>query len=394
MRKHLMAHAYEIEDLIEFCKKYERLYIYGSLEKQECLLKLLDFCGVKIDGYADSFNAEKKLKYRNIPIELARDVIKRKNTGIILGMSDSHYGQIIPWLREKGFNDYFILSEHSKNAVLDKLSPAPVPEKFGFEVDLATHCNLNCQMCNHFSQLSPEQFLDVDSYERDIKRLGYLFGHKLAFLNMAGGEPLMHKEIIKFIEIGRRQFPEANIVITTNGLLLQQLEHSEDGNLWQALKDNRVNVFVTLYPIDLDYAVIEKLAEKYDVKIRMSAEVSSATPVFDKISQKEPLDLDGKQRIYEAVCCWYFNRCRALKNGHLYTCHVIPNIDIFNNYFNQALEVSEDDGIDIYKAKSYEEIAKFMATPVPFCRFCDVKNRVMHSPWKQSAKDLKEYIRG
>lgn len=46
-----LPHIYELEDMMEFCKKYEHLYIYGKGENQEYLLKYFDMCGVKIAGY-------------------------------------------------------------------------------------------------------------------------------------------------------------------------------------------------------------------------------------------------------------------------------------------------------------------------------------------------------
>jgi len=388
----MLANFYEMEDMICFAKKHNSLYIYGAGEKQEYLLKFLDFCGVKVDGYVVSYNTEQNLKYRKIPIKLAKDVIAHKGIGIILGLPDMHYGGIIPWFREEGFNDYFILSEHSKNSIAIKMTPAS-PDKMTFEVSLTSHCNLNCQMCNHFSQLSPKRFLDVGSYEQDMRRMSELLGHKLYNLVLAGGEPLLHKEIIKIIEIARREFPETGIAIITNGLLLQQSEHSESGNLWQICRDNHVKLTVTRYPVNINYNAIEELAKKYDIKLKISAEIHAAIPTTDKFSVIEPLDLDGKQPIYGAVSCFYFNKCRNLRNGRLYTCNRIADIGIFNDYFNQNLEVSEEDSIDIYKAKNFEEIVEFMAKPPPFCRYCDVENWKWHSPWKRSSKKIEEYLK-
>ncbi len=37
-----LPHIYELEDMMEFCKKYECLYIYGRGIQQEYLLKYFD----------------------------------------------------------------------------------------------------------------------------------------------------------------------------------------------------------------------------------------------------------------------------------------------------------------------------------------------------------------
>ncbi|WP_252832299.1 hypothetical protein [Brachyspira pilosicoli] len=50
------------------------------------------------------------------------------------------------------------------------------------------------------------------------------------------------------------------------------------------------------------------------------------------------------------------------------------------------------DYIDIYKAKDYNEILQFLAKPVPFCRYCDVKKWKVVGNWRRSNRDISEYI--
>lgn len=51
-------------------------------------------------------------------------------------------------------------------------------EKIRFIVDIVDHCNLNCKCCGHFSPLAPKGFLDINTFERDLKRLHeLLYGH-------------------------------------------------------------------------------------------------------------------------------------------------------------------------------------------------------------------------
>lgn len=72
-------------------------------------------------------------------------------------------------------------------------------------------------------------------------------------------------------------------------------------------------------------------------------------------------------------------------------CSIAPNIKAFNEYLNLHLDLTEDDGIDIYSAKSGDEVLEAMARPMPFCRYCDVKNRTYDHPWQTSKKDIKEW---
>lgn len=69
---------------------------------------------------------------------------------------------------------------------------------------------------------------------------------------------------------------------------------------------------------------------------------------------------------------------------------MIPYAHFFNEYFNQNLVVSEQDFIDIYKAKSYEEIAEFCTHRMPFCTYCAVHHRSVRD-WCQSKHTIDEW---
>jgi hypothetical protein len=86
------------------------------------------------------------------------------------------------------------------------------------------------------------------------------------------------------------------------------------------------------------------------------------------------------------------NYCLRLKSGKLATCSPILNIDFFNKRFNTDLQVCPDDYIDIYKAQSGSEIMDFLAHPVPFCRYCDVRKRTYDNPWHVSKGVIGEWV--
>jgi hypothetical protein len=80
-----------------------------------------------------------------------------------------------------------------------------------------------------------------------------------------------------------------------------------------------------------------------------------------------------------------------MANGKLYTCCVIPYIRHFNKIFNQHLEVTAEDSIDIYKAKNMKEIVQFLGKTVPFCQYCALEHSTKVS-WELSEKDISEWI--
>lgn len=390
-----LPHIYELEDMMEFCKKYEHIYIYGRSRQQEYLLKYLDMCGVKIDGYVVTTLSEKEyapFTYRDMPICDFETVRQMEGTGIILAISDKYFHQIIPMFRNLGYTDYFEMTEYNKRAIACQMTPR-TREELTFEVSLADHCNLSCQMCDHYSQLSEEWFVDMDQFESDMVRMGELFEHKIAAITLLGGEPTLHERLIDCIRITREQFPEAELIILTNGVLLLQWEHSPGGNLWEACNKYNVHITVTVYPIKLDYLAIEQKAKEYGVSIGMSSNIHAqeATKIV-KISDKHTMDLTGSVDKFYCVNCLYFNKFNVLKDGKLYMCPVAAHIDIFNKKFNQNLALSKEDALDIYEISSWEELAEFSCRYAPFCSYCDLKNWRHASQWKASSKDISEYV--
>ncbi|GHV21197.1 hypothetical protein FACS189494_06250 [Spirochaetia bacterium] len=75
------------------------------------------------------------------------------------------------------------------------------------------------------------------------------------------------------------------------------------------------------------------------------------------------------------------NTCVQFIDGKLYTCIVIAYIKYFNKRFNKNLAIGENDCIDIYKIKTKEEIINFLAKPVSFCKYCNIKETIFGLEW-------------
>ena len=233
-------------------------------------------------------------------------------------------------------------------------------------VGLVEHCNLNCAGCDHFSPLAKPQFADFEEMERDFTRLAELFHDRPGVLSFQGGEPLLHPEIIKFMAMTRQKFPRARIYIITNGTKL--LSMSDE--FWNSCKENNIEILTTKYPININYDAKKEKALQKGIKFEF---LNENQPV--KTLYKLPFDLDGHQDERNSfLLCHRANVCIYLQNGRVYTCTVAPTARHFDRAFGTHIFSEEGNSIDIYKAKSAEEILEFLAKPIPFCRFCKVQN--------------------
>lgn len=252
------------------------------------------------------------------------------------------------------------------------------------EINLTSHCNLNCQMCDHFSPIAKKEFADIDIVSRDLKRLAELTNANLKRLLLLGGEPLLNPNINSFIEIARKYFPNTDVIVFTNCILLDKM--SED--FWQACKEYNATITYTKYPIKLDFEKLKTKADYYGVKF----EVAGYQEEKIKTSWKFPLDLSGKQdKLYNYINCIHATKCLNLENGKMYTCTVAPNIRHFNEYFNKQIPLTEEDGVDIFKVSNLKELIRRLHKPIPFCKYCNIDGRLEDLPFKISKKSIEEW---
>jgi hypothetical protein len=384
-----------LEEMLCFCDQHEYIYIYGYEHDQHMLKKYLNMIDYSVNGFLVSDDKGEQYSDMNGCIrccDLRTSYSDYSNVGVIVATWDLYFNEILANLNQIDFpiTNTYLLAGWNKRTISHKMTSRP-KERMWIEVNLADHCNLNCQMCDHFAPLAEPTFLDVNIFRRDMGRLAELTDGHIDIMKLQGGEPLLNDNAIEFIRITRELFPRAIIFFFTDGLLLKKWENHPSGNFWQACHDYNVRIEFTVYPIGIKVEEIRALAKKYDVTLDAFTEVGHRRLDGTKKSVKHPFDLEGKVEKWQFISCYQFNESITLRNGKLYTCPMIPYIDHFNKFFNQNLVVTQNDYIDIYKAKSYEELAEFVTHRTDFCRYCKVRDRRAFE-WKQSNHTIEEYV--
>jgi MoaA/NifB/PqqE/SkfB family radical SAM enzyme len=264
-----------------------------------------------------------------------------------------------------------------------------------FEVHIAEQCNLNCAGCLHFSPLAPKQFIDIEKYENDCKRIATLTAGIIERLDLLGGEPLLNPQIIDIVKISRLHFPECTIRIVTNGILLKK----QTDEFWECCHANNIIIMVSIYPIKIDYDFIIDKAKIHNVRIDFRGDIKMlsknakefSTYYFDSKWLKFPIDINGGQNPVKSAALCPALDCFQLVEGKLYKCAPLAYVKFFNRYFDTDIKVTDDDYIDIYKAKNVDEILYKLRKPAPFCRYCkpDIPQYVK---WKTTKREISEWI--
>jgi MoaA/NifB/PqqE/SkfB family radical SAM enzyme len=255
-------------------------------------------------------------------------------------------------------------------------------DRLQFEIHIVEHCNLNCQMCDHFSPLARPEFLKIETFEKDLVRLSKLFNADATYIRLLGGEPLLNSNAPDFFVTARKHFPYTSIELYTNGLLLPK----QNQKFWDICRTEKISIVVTRYPISHDYSVAERIAQKEMVSLSYSQAEMIKTSWHLPICAKG--DMNAEDNFME---CDMGNSCIFLRNGRLYACTVIPNIHHFNEYFSMDIQPSHTDSIDIYSTDNPAEILDVLRRPIQFCRYCNTKKRTTNLLWKPSCKSISEW---
>lgn len=252
-----------------------------------------------------------------------------------------------------------------------------------FNVDIVDHCNLNCKCCGHFSPLAEKSFLSLDSFERDCKRLGELSNGEIERLELMGGEPLLHPQIIDLMRVSRLYF-KGVINLDTNGILLS----SQADDFFKACYDYDVSIYITTYPLKLNGDKFHEISKKHGIKIIYK----ESDGIASRSWYKNHRDLTGGQNVEKNFHdCKWGNSCYILEDGKLSTCVMPFKTKHFNRYYGEKFIISKSDYIDIHKAKSLDEIMDFLRKPIPFCRYC-LPNNAEQIHWGLSSKKIEEWI--
>lgn len=288
----------------------------------------------------NSFNIITVLKYlENCEVKdigIIKPRILSQNISISIGM-DEEKGEII-WAKREG----------KKYNIIPRL-----------EVNIVDGCNLNCKGCSHFSNLFPQDSTcSISEYEQDLKQVRKL--GKLVRLRLLGGEPFLTGNLSEYICIARRIFPEADIELVTNGLLIPKI----DKQILREIRINEVSISISAYvpTLRIKKMIIDTLNEfeiwwKFD-KEEITQFLRNLT--LDKVH-------DGKKSVEKCMSLG----CTFLRKGRIYKCPLEGLAYVLEKKYHVKFELAKR-GVDIYDApwKVYKSILDLITKPTEMCQYC------------------------
>lgn len=225
------------------------------------------------------------------------------------------------------------------------------------EVEVSECCNLNCKGCSEFSNLvENNKFCDLTIFRKDLEKLKELFWG-IGKIRLLGGEPLMNPDFLKFVIVAREVFPDSDIRLVSNGLLIPKITKQD----FAGLKSNNCSFDISNYrPTHKIIGNITDCLKEAEIPYHIGMPVR----IFFKSLLSEPTKSPTK-----AYNNCLFSYCHALGRGYLAACSVQLSVYRLNEKF--MLNYPVDGNLDIYHTSlTGWEINETFEKPHNFCRYC------------------------
>lgn len=282
-----------------------------------------------------------------------------KNIGILKPRAGRYGLRLSPVLAETGEIIWYV-----KNGKKEQVIPR-------LEINLIDNCNLKCVGCTHFSGIYEAEsvlpYLQFAAELKQIRKIG-----RFVRLRLLGGEPLLVPELGQYIRTARELFPEADIEIVTNGLLIPKL----NVELLEEIKACKISMVITPYRPTM------QLREK----IRQILDLHEVWWNFDGDLVTEfsrQFTLDNCHNGYEASKKCISSGCLFLRNGKIYKCPIAGLANDAARFYH--IDPLPETGIDIYDDPKivYEKIADCAKNPTAICNYCS--EEIEKIPWAVSS---------
>lgn len=251
-----------------------------------------------------------------------------------------------------------------------------------FEVPITDKCNLNCKGCLFAcNALEGNEHVEKEQIINDAKRMSELF-YDVPWIRILGGEPLMHPDMKEILITYRKYFPDSEIDLCTNGLLIPKL--SED--VFQCLSDNLITVHVSGYkPTYNMLNQIDDILKKHKLDYTVLKRET-----FAKYYTEEPCN-DAQKSFYNCIA----SGCRELYKGKLLRCSAVIAFEKFNNQFGTNYIIKEnEDWFDIHNPLvNAWDIKEKIDKCSSVCHYCNVE-KMEEFEWDYAGNkvSIKDYI--
>lgn len=257
--------------------------------------------------------------------------------------------------------------------------------KVTIEIHAADHCNMRCISCSHYAPIARPKFADLEVLEESLKKLSP-YAETIRKIRVVGGEPLLNKQISRIFEIAHKYFPDVELEMTTNGILIPKM----DRDFFAFVRKYSILINVTQYPVKNGiYKNIEDTLSKEQVRYKLST-LERTLNKWNKIKLHKCSFPVLKSKIYFLKKSQCNRMCIQLVGDRLFPCNVSAYVYILNDAFGTKFIHRKRDYLEIDKIRSAKDIRKLLYKSHPFCSYH--YNRFNHCKWEMSQRKKEEWV--
>ena len=247
------------------------------------------------------------------------------------------------------------------------------------EIQLCDRCNLDCAYCSHLSPVSKPVTISLDTLEAECHRLARVGVDEV---NLMGGEPLLHPQVIEAIKLTRSILPDIKLIVSTNGLLLPRMGK----DFWQCCRENHVVLRITPYPKSKggtwNYFKYVWLIRKNRVKM----ESTGWRFGFRHQLLSEKAEYDATSNYLRCQL-----HCTQVRNATLWPCAYVAYAFNLNNKFGTSFKTSAGDSLPL-DGITATDVRLWLLRTKPFCAHCGIKD-AKHVTWRRSNYARTEWLK-
>ena len=365
-----------------FIPQHSEIWLFGTGAYSEAFDSYLQECGVAVVGFVTSKPDYKSFRKRPVvSIEQFKNHYSCE-IGLLLTISNRFYNEILPLLSFMQKEDILEIKELHKQSAFDRCGNRQTVPLLAFHI--ADSCSLSCYGCTAASPIIKDGGLyDIDNFKTDISRYKEIYT-EVDEINFTGGDVFYNPCFPDFLCEARRLYPNSKVSFSTNGIELV----CKDDSFWDILRENKIFVYWTLYPIR--YKGYEKTVQKAK-ELDINLVVMGDTLGEDKNSWRVPFSEDPISKQYDFLLCRYHRRCAVTIDGILYPCCAMRQIKHLNEAFYTQIALRDGDSIDIHKSSAVE-IQEFLKKRPPLCDYCAIRERRNMNKWLPSRGKKEEWI--
>jgi organic radical activating enzyme len=231
------------------------------------------------------------------------------------------------------------------------------------QFNVVEHCNLRCVECSHLSPWIAARSVSLQGFRRDVAALAaVLHAERFCFV---GGEPLLHRDLVAFLEAVREARLADAIVVMTNGVLIDRMP---DG-FFRAIDRLELSRYPGTPTTDDKVRVARTRCARFGKQFRLFDRTEFRLMHLDRVNDDDSL----VQQIYDSCQIAHLWNCHTIRDGMYYKCF---RPAFTGPYLARKGVAAEDfprvDGVAIHEPGLADRLRAYLADPTPLrsCRFC------------------------